>query len=159
MVQGPGVPVEFVVIQGISAKQTLPMASAANPGTLLKYNPGGTPPGVDTAGGSDVVLAGVLQEATFDPSTVPALVANQVWGIGVLEIRKIGEPVSVWDNLLAKFTNVSGTINEGDFIRATTGGLLIGTTTTNNITNGSLVCTVGNASVSGAPVVARLLVS
>lgn len=152
LAQGPGVPTEFIVKVGTHAKLTLPMASAASPGTLLKYNPGGTPPGLDTAGGSTAVLAGILQETTVDRSALAPELAAVVWGVGILNVRDIKEPVTCWDDGEFQVTNVSGVVAEGDFLWDAASGVFIGTTTTNHITNGSIVCLVGNGGVAAAPI-------
>lgn len=150
--QGIGVPVEFDVVRN-SISVTYPsLASVASKGACVK--PTATEGEIDLAATGDTLVAGVLLQSSYDPSLLPADVRDNLWGDGLLNFRKIGEPVSVLKNGEVFLTAIHGTPTYGQFLIPYNGGLFQGSAT-NTLTNGAIVVTKG-ATTSGGPVVAQV---
>jgi hypothetical protein len=147
--QGVGVPTEFSVKNGI-LQRSFPagMASTASRGAAVKLS--ATVGGVDLADTTTTLLAGVLGQDTYDPSTLPASIAENIFADGILTYSQINQPTSVWKVGEFYVVNVSGTVNYGDFLAPAAGGGWVSTGATNNIKNGAVVCVVPNSVAGGA---------
>lgn len=148
-----GVPTEMRLKNAIRATSIPFTTSGSNTarGSLVKAAVT-VPPTVVVAGGSDTELEGFLGEDFIDPATLPSLVQNMVWGAGELNFNFINNPATVWKEAAVYLVNVSGTVAQGDFCRATSGGVFIGTGGTNDILNGFIRCYSGNNGVAAAPI-------
>lgn len=146
---GVGVPVEFRAVNGILQRSySGGVTTAANRGAALTYS--ATANAVDPAAGTSTKCAGLLGQDAYDPSGIPGRVAENVYADGILTYSQIGQPVSVWKMGEFFVTQVSGAVAQWDYLQPTAGGLWLSSTTTNNLTNGSAIATVGNTSSGGA---------
>lgn len=147
--QGVGVPTEFSVKNGILQRSYAGgMVSAASRGAALKLS--ATVGAVDLADGTTTNLAGILGQDVYDPTTLPAAVAQNIFADGILTYSQTGQPTSVWKIGEFYVTNVNGSVAYGDFLAPAANGHWVSTGATNNVKNGAVVCTVPNAAAGGA---------
>jgi hypothetical protein len=145
--QGVGVPTEFSVKSGLLQRSYSSMKSAAVRGTCVKHT--AVTGEVDTAGAGITVVAGILGQDVYDPTGLPAQIAQNIFADGILTYSQTGQPVSVWKLGEFYLTNVSGSVAYGDFLAPAAGGAWASSGATNNLKNGSVVCVVPNSAADG----------
>lgn len=151
--QGQGVPVEFGVKQGSLAVSDYKMTVAASKGLLVKADTT-VSQGAKLVTSGDTIVAGFLNDTAVDVSALPADVQKNIFAMGLLDSKPVGEPVTVWKIGRFFVTAVTGTVADGDFLKPSTAtdGFVMTSTTTNALKNGSIMCLKGNGGVSGGPI-------
>lgn len=152
--QGVGVPTEFIVKSGILQRSySAGMKSAANRGALVV--PTAVPGEVDLADHDSppTLVAGLLGQDVYNPASLPASVANNIFADGILQFSQTGQACSVWKIGEFQLTNITGSVTYGQFLIPDTAGGTSGNlkgSSSNTITNGCIVAMSSNATAGGA---------